>query len=175
MRTNDLWDVDVPYERQDGAAVPSSLEELLPSAAGHALSSRLGAARLANRAWREANGDRERAHTTGVALVAPRGNATDPRMVVYVDSNVLLSDFRTNTDLYLARLARWGIALSGLEFRLSRDSSLHYHHSAPPTALPPLAPDRAADLDKLVAKLPDGLRSHVRAAAESSLRRSQAK
>ena len=170
-----VWDEDVPYERLEAMEGASSVGEAMGAALdamGAGTRERIEASRQAARAWAEANGDRERAHTTGVALAEPRRGASDPRLLVYVDSSVLLSDFRTNCNLYLGRLAMWGLALSGIDFRLSRDPERRWHaeHQTAPDA-PPLSADDAAELDSLVEHLPEGLREKVRSAAEASLRR----
>lgn len=97
-----------------------SIDDLLKQVVGKDLRRGIGGTSRAAIAWNEANGDRERAHTRGVTLVAAKKPGADPRMIVYVDSNVLLSDFRANTELYLGRLSMWGLKVSSLEFRLSR-------------------------------------------------------
>lgn len=97
-----------------------SIDDLLKQVVGKDLRRGIGGTSRAAIAWNEANGDRERAHTRGVTLVTARKPGADPRMIVYVDSNVLLSDFRANTELYLGRLSMWGLQVSSLEFRLSR-------------------------------------------------------
>lgn len=123
------------------------------------------------RAWRACNGDKERAHTTGVYLAPSKSGVPEPHLVVYVDSNVLLSDFRTNADIYLGRLANGGFAVSGIEFRLSRDTNRHYSSAAPKQSLPELSQEEEQQLDLMVTDLPDGLRDKARSAAELSWRR----
>ena len=103
-----------------GSDAPESVGALMHTVVDQQMSAKMSANQRAAAAWYRANGDRERAHTRGVTLVAARKPGADPRMIVYVDSNVLLSDFRANTELYLGRLSMWGLQVSSLEFRLSR-------------------------------------------------------
>lgn len=98
----------------------TEVSHLLEQVLGTSVFSRANQLKRATQAWNEANGDRERAHTKAVFLAPPRAHGCTPRLVVYVDSNVLLADFKTNTELYLARLANWGFEVSHIDFRLSR-------------------------------------------------------
>ncbi len=77
-------------------------------------------------AWRAACGKRERDHTVAVYLAEP----DDPRnarriryLTVYVDSSALLQDFSTNSELYVIKLARQGLEVADVQFRLSRRAS----------------------------------------------------
>lgn len=79
-----------------------------------------GAGRSAARAWYEANGDIERAHTTGTFVRDPRRGETGPVLVVYVDSKARVTDFSANSEVYLARLANAGCPFCKVEFRLSK-------------------------------------------------------
>lgn len=106
---------------EDPAYQPRDVASLLTQVLGSDVYVRARQLKRAAQAWHEANGDQERSHTKAVFLAPPRGSATTPRLVVYVDSNVLLADFRTNADLYLGRLSNWGFSISGIDFRLSRN------------------------------------------------------
>ena len=84
----------------------------------------LGEAQRAARAWYAANGDRERAHTTGVWLRKPPRAGADPVMVVRVDSGLLASELGTNKDLYLSAPRLMGVeslADSGVNLRIAVD------------------------------------------------------
>lgn len=157
----------------------TSVRDLLAQVMGQSIRQGLSANQRAALAWNECNGDRERAHTRGVVLVDPKKGSSSPRMIVYVDSNVLLADFRTNVELYLGRLAIWGLQVSSLEFRLSRDAGKPAVARPParPAAeeekpLPPLTPDQQRKIDELTAALPEDNRAAAARAMTASLRRS---
>lgn len=174
-------DVDPEFSRSaDPSAAPTPMADLLSAVVPQGARGTLGAAWQAQQAWREANGDRERAHTCGVFLAPARVRGAAPRLVVYLDSNVLLTDFRTNAELYLGRLAAWGLQVSGIDFRLSRDAGKRRRPTdekdlkppAPP--LPPLDERDGKEIDEMVAGLPEGLREKARDAARLSYRRNAA-
>ena len=79
-----------------------------------------GAGHDVTRAWYAANGDIERAHTTGTFVREPRRGEAGPVLVVYVDSKARVTDFSANSEVYLARLANAGHPFCKVEFRLSR-------------------------------------------------------
>ena len=79
-----------------------------------------GAGHDVTRAWYAANGDIERAHTTGTFVRGPRRGAAGPVLVVYVDTKARVTDFSANSEVYLARLANAGHPFCKVEFRLSR-------------------------------------------------------
>jgi hypothetical protein len=117
------WEQDPEYSAYfDEARYPRSLAELLGSVLGPS-QARIRDIQRAWQVWNHVNGDKERLHTTGVTLSTSHADTRAPRLIVYVDSNVLLSDFRTNTDLYLGRLANQHFMVSGIDFRLSRNES----------------------------------------------------
>lgn len=96
--------------------------EVLDEVVSGGLSRGMSAAQRAAVAWAACNGDRERAHTTRVFLRAPRVEGADPVIWVYVDSHAFLTDLTANRDIYLARLANWGFAVSGIEFAVDREA-----------------------------------------------------
>lgn len=157
----------------------TSVRDLMAQVMGQSIRKGLSANQRAALAWNECNGDRERAHTRGVVLVDPKKGSSSPRMIVYVDSNVLLADFRTNAELYLGRLAMWGLQVSALEFRLSRDAGrpAPAPRQTPPAAadegpLPPLTPVQKRRIADLTASLPEETRGAAAHAMSVSLRRS---
>ena len=79
-----------------------------------------GAGHDVTRAWYAANGDIERAHTTGTFVREPRRGEVGPVLVVYVDTKARVTDFSANSEVYLARLANAGHPFCKVEFRLSR-------------------------------------------------------
>lgn len=165
---------------RDGA---ESVGPLLRRALGEGTGRALSANQRALSVWLSANGDVERAHTTGVYLRKPRGGVGTPILGVYVDSSVRLADFSANREVYLVRLAAAGLAVSGLEFRLSRTRVAGERRTEGETGtlrredpdrsldLPPLTPEEQARVAEETAGLPDGLRQQVARAMELSLRR----
>ena len=127
-------------------------------------------------AWRRANGDRERAHTTGVFLKRPRVRGAAPILAVYVDSHAMVTDFGVNKDIYLARLANVGFAVSGIEFlpsregRRTRQQQGQAPQTAPTDVLPALDAREAAEAERLVADLPEALRPSALKAVTNSMR-----
>lgn len=165
---------------EDPAYQPRDVASLLTQVLGSDVYVRARQLKRAAQAWHEANGDQERSHTKAVFLAPPRGSATTPRLVVYVDSNVLLADFRTNADLYLGRLANWGFSISGIDFRLSRRMGNKDHVEQSTDGLTQMQPQQprkksmpedviqaASDeerryADKLTSEIPQELREKVR-------------
>lgn len=153
----------------------------------------LSAAAKAARAWYAANGDRERAHTTGVWLRKPGATGADPVLVVELDSNLLAYELGTNKELYLSRMAYRGIAISDIRFRVGKTPAgregKHPRQApgAPGASLseqrrgtsscpePPRLTDAETRRVELATRdLPDGLRQSVSRAMCASLRRSKA-
>lgn len=146
----------------------------------------LSQASMAAKAWYAANGDRERAHTTGVWLRKSGCAGVDPVMVVALDSNLLAMELGTNKELYLSRLAFRGVAVSDIKFTVGRGRtkdatpqgivSKKRSSSAATTEvqpLPTLSPAEEERVDRATADLPDGLRQSVSRAMCASIRRSK--
>ena len=116
----EVFDPNAP--RRDGrAAQPKKLSDLLGQTS-NGLITRAGSSVASLAAWHAAVGARERDHTRAVYLAEP----DDPKnrsgvrtLVVYVDSNSVLQDFRTNAELYQLKLAHYGLTVDRLDFRLS--------------------------------------------------------
>lgn len=141
-------------------------------------SRRLSETSVAARAWYAANGDRERAHTTGVWLRASGKRGVDPVLVVGVDSSLLALELGTNRDLYLSRLCWSGMAVSDIRFTVSRRSEASElrrkaakEEKAP---LPELLPSERKMVEAQTKDLPEGLRQSVSRAMCASLRRNRA-
>ena len=105
------------YESMHSEAMPEPdraerVGALLDRVMGSGLSDSLTDNQRAAIAWHAANGDRERAHTTRVFLKKSRLDGADPIICVYVDNHSFLTDLTANRDIYLARLANWGLRVS---------------------------------------------------------------
>lgn len=161
-------------ERMGSGEGPSRAGELVAGLLGGALGRGLGDAQRAARAWYAANGDRERAHTTGVYLRKAGRAGQDPVLVVVVDSGLLAADLGTNKDIYLQRIAMRGVAVSDIRFRVG------------PPAVRPTTPARKAEapcpprdlssaeeerVDRACADLPDGLREAAARAMRATMAR----
>ena len=154
-------------------------------AVGALLQGRLGkglsAASAAAKAWYAANGDRERKHTTGVWLRKSGRTGCDPVLVVALDSNLLAMELGTNKDLYLARLAYHGLAVSDIRFTVRRDPATDRRRSGAlkqsprPTPLPELTAAEVKRVERACEDLPDGLRQSACRAMCASLRRNKAR
>ena len=99
-----------------------------------------------------------------------------PILGVYVDSHVMATDFGVNKDIYLARLANIGFAVSGIEFIVSREGyragkAREVAKESAPEALPELSPQEAVEVESLTAQLPDTIRENASKAIAMSLRR----
>ena len=136
----------------------------------------LGEAQRAARAWYAANGDRERAHTTGVWLRKPPRAGADPVMVVRVDSGLLASELGTNKDLYLSRLSFHGVRVSDIRFDVGQMPAAASRpprpRQVPEKAAHPqreLSPGERERVERACAQLPDGLRQSVSRAMCASL------
>lgn len=141
-------------------------------------SKRLSETSVAARAWYAANGDRERAHTTGVWLRASGKRGVDPVLVVGVDSSLLALELGTNRDLYLSRLSWSGIAISDIRFTVSKRSEAseiaRKAAKDKKPSLPELLPSEREMVESQTRDLPEGLRQSVSRAMCASLRRNRA-
>ena len=141
----------------------------------------LSAAQRAARAWYAVNGDRERAHTTGVWLRKSGVAAADPVMVVSVDSGLLAADLGTNKDLYLSRLAHRGVRVSDIRFQVGRrvteEGGRRPNKDARNAAqeLPPLGVREREEVERAVAHLPEEVRKSASRAMCASLRQEKAR
>ena len=133
-----------------------------------------GAGHDVTRAWYAANGDIERAHTTGVHVGEPRRGERDPELTVYVDSAAYLTDFMANREVYLARLETAGLRFSRISFRRSRSrgtaSQVRAARKADAAPLPELTDAERAEIAQLCASLPESLRDSVSRAMSASKR-----
>ncbi|MGI6754477.1 MAG: hypothetical protein ACOX4F_00380 [Atopobiaceae bacterium] len=132
----------------------------------------LSDAQKAARAWYACNGKIEHEHTTGVYLRPAKKQGAAPILGVYVDSHGRLTDFSTNKEIYLARLANFGYAVSGIEFRLSKDRYIKkkrvVQDSPKQTELPTLSHEEEATVQKLASLVPEKLRASVSRAVRFS-------
>ncbi len=141
----------------------------------------LSAAQRAARAWYAVNGDRERAHTTGVWLRKSGTASADPVMVVSVDSGLLAADLGTNKDLYLSRLANRGVRVSDIRFQVGRRvTETNSHRSGRGSCeakgeLPQLSDSEREEIERSVAHLPEELRESASRAMCASLRQEKAR
>ncbi len=146
-----------------------------------ALGKGLSAASAAAKAWYAANGDRERTHTTGVWLRKSGRTGTDPVLVVALDTNLLAMELGTNKDLYLARLAYHGLAVSDIRFTVRRDPAKEARRarkqdsSRDAATLPELTASEVERVERACEDLPDGLRQSACRAMCASLRRNKAR
>ena len=130
-------------------------------------------------AWFFANGDRERAHTTGVWTRAGAFEGADPVLCVAIDSGLLAQELSCNKDIYLARLAYAGVAVSDIRFsvcerpreEVKRDLKKRKEEPKP---LPPLSKSEQRQVEEATKNLPDGLRQSASQAMCASLRRNKA-
>lgn len=159
-----------------GSAAPESVGSLMHTVVDGHMASKMTANQRAAAAWYRANGDRERAHTTGVFLKRPRVAGAAPVLGVYVDSHAMATDFGVNKDLYLARLANIGCEVSGIEFlptRRPRQAKETAPTPAQPIAepLPELSTQEQLAVQLLVADLPADLQQAASKAISLSKRR----
>ena len=159
-----------------GGDDPTKIDALIGSLVDDHMVARMSANQRGAAAWFRANGDRERAHTTGVFLKRPRVRGAAPILAVYVDSHAMVTDFGVNKDIYLARLANVGFAVSGIEFlpsregRRTRQQQGQAPQMAPTDVLPALDAREAAEAERLVADLPEALRPSALKAVTNSMR-----
>ena len=149
--------------------------DLVSALFGPQTRARLSGAQAAARAWYACNGDRERAHTTGVWLRKSGREGVDPVMSVRLDSNLLAQELGTNKDLYLARLAHAGIRVSDIRFLAGRGTAPKGRDSAKKQPqrkpLAPLDEAERARVEAATAHLPERLQQSVARAMEASMRR----
>ena len=172
-------------ERGGVASAADALSALFGGPLGEGLTE---GARVA-RAWYAANGDRERRHTTGVWLRKSGKANVDPVLVVALDSNLLAAELGTNKELYLARLAFRGVAVSDIRFTVGKAQRSPQGRTSSPAPrelvgakgargaqaeLPRLSEAERASVDEATEGLPDGLRQSVSRAVCASLRRYKA-
>ena len=159
-----------------GDEAPQGMGELMREVVDGRMSRGMSDAQRAAAAWHRCNGDRERSHTTGVFLKRPRVPGAAPILGVYVDSHAMATDFGVNKDIYLARLANVGLAVSGIEFVVSRKgyrAAQARRQEAPVEGrpLPELTADERAEVERLVSELPESLRTAASRAISLSKRR----
>ncbi len=161
--------------REASGSGPRRAGDVISSLFGAAAAGKLSSAQRAARGWFSANGDRERAHTTGVWLRKPGRAGKDPVMVVRLDSNLLAQELATNKELYLARLAHAGVAVSDLRFEVGRARGPEVAREKKPKKEKPPLPDlRPADLariERACADLPEGLKESVSRAMRATMAR----
>lgn len=158
---------------------PSRAGDLVGALFGPVGASRLSAAQQAARAWFSANGDRERAHTTGVWLRKSGRTGVDPVLVVRLDSSLLAQELGTNKDLYLTRLAHAGVSVSDIRFDVGAPRGLASRRGsgtasqAPGKSSPPpprsLTAEEECRLEQATAGLPNGLRQSVERAMRATM------
>lgn len=164
------------WQREFGAPKPADVGSLLRDVVDGHMARSMSDNQRAAAAWYRANGDRERAHTTGVFLRKPRVAGAAPILGVYVDSHAMATDFGVNKDIYLARLANVGFAVSGIDFlpsrtpRRPREPQGEVQQVSGAMPLPELTPSERAEVERLVEELPETLR---RRAAEAVIRSKQ--
>mgnify|MGYP002624396941 CR=1 FL=1 len=159
---------------------PSRAGDLVGALFGPVGASRLSAAQQAARAWFSANGDRERAHTTGVWLRKSGRAGVDPVLVVRLDSSLLAQELGTNKDLYLTRLAHAGVSVSDIRFDVGAPrpgggrGALATAQKERAAQTPPprtLSADEQRSVERATAGLPDGLRQSAARAMRATLAR----
>lgn len=168
--------------KRDGSQSPERAGDLVRALFGGAAQARLSSAQVAARAWYAANGDRERAHTTGVWLRKSGRAGLEPVMVVRLDSNLLAQELGTNKELYLVRLAHAGVRVSDIRFTAGQPSRAPNAptksasaQGKPVAPLPPLSADDRRKVRDATCHLPDKLQKSVARAMEATLRRSTTK
>ena len=116
--------------------------------------------------WHATNGDFERKHTCGLFLRDPQGKEKYPTLVVYIDSNVLLQDFRTNKHIYLSRLASQDLLLHDIQFLLSKEDRRGRQkkeklEEKTKKQLPELTNLEMAEIQDEVSRVDEGMREKV--------------
>lgn len=160
-----------------GSGRPQRVDSLINEVVDGQMATRMSDTQRAAAAWFRANGDRERAHTTGVFLRAARVKGMAPVMGVYVDSHAMATDFGVNKDIYLSRLANIGFEVSGIEFLPSRDGRRRMAASGATQVrkasepLPDLSEEELAKVHSLVQELPESLKEKASKAITLSIQR----
>jgi len=170
-------------ETRDRGGEPARAGDAVSMLLGGPLGKGLTAASRAARAWYAANGDRERAHTTGVWLQKSGRAGIDPVLVVALDSHLLASELGTNKELYLSRLAFRGIAISDIRFTVrpatgdKKGAGTYGAGGKKGTnadlQLPELTPAELERVERATAGLPQGLKQSASRAMCASLRRTK--
>ena len=164
---------------RDRGGDPRTAGDVVADLLGGPLGNGLTKSQRVARAWYAVNGDRERAHTTGVWLKEPTRPGADPTLVVRVDSGLLASELATNKDLYLSRLAFRGVRVSNVRFTVGGDPLPHIRKAkgeakggegASPMRVD-LTHEERARVDRATSGLPEGLRQSVSRAMCASLAR----
>ena len=163
------------WEQEFGSDSPERVDALLATLVEGRMARAMSATQRAQMAWYKANGDRERAHTRGVFLKRPRVAGAAPILGVYVDTHAMATDFGVNKDIYLARLANVGFAVSGIDFLVSRNPGKvpERRPSAKPIPAPEppeLTDQERSEVDALVEGLPADLRAVAARAIEATKR-----
>ena len=164
---------------RDRGGDPRTAGDVVADLLGGPLGNGLTKSQRVARAWYAVNGDRERAHTTGVWLKEPTRPGADPTLVVRVDSGLLASELATNKDLYLSRLAFRGVRVSNVRFTVGGDPLPQVRKAKGEAkggegALPmrvDLTHEERARVDRATSGLPEGLRQSVSRAMCASLAR----
>lgn len=160
-----------------GGDDPARVGELVSGLVDGHMSRKMSANQRAAAAWFKANGDREREHTMGVFLKKAKVAGAAPVLGVYVDSHIMATDFGVNKDIYLARLANIGFAVSGIDFIPSREgyktrrTRARKATQAGPQMLPDLSGEELREVDQLVSQLPE----HLQASASKAMKLSKQK
>lgn len=154
----------------------SSIQELMEGFVSVELKEKLDENQKAAFIWNAANGDIERAHTTGVYLKAGRAGKA-PVLGVYLDSAPRVVDFSANKEIYLARLENQGLIFSDIDFKLTRypkkdaDVAGGSERTAPAPELPELDEAELRYVEELVEEVPESLRPTVYETVSLMLRR----
>ena len=156
-----------------------TLQELVDMVVSERMSGTLSAGSRATAVWLAANGDIERAHTTGVYLRDARVAGQPPVMGVYLDNRMRVVDFSANKDLYIARVINQGLQISDIEFKLDRkgrsplgvSSKKAQTDTVTDTTLPELTPEELARVQELTQNLPETIREVAQKAVILSFRR----
>ena len=150
---------------------------LMQGLLSHDMWSKMGEAQRASWAWNIANGEVERAHTTGV-YVRHAANATHDRILgVYVDTHARLSDFNANREVYRIRLHEAGFDVANIEFRLNRRPLRPRSHRGDDAGQPPasrrerLSSEEEERVEREVSVLSPKLRDAARRAMTAHLQR----
>ena len=170
---------------RDRGGDPRTAGDVVADLLGGPLGNGLTKSQRVARAWYAVNGDRERAHTTGVWLKEPTRPGADPTLVVRVDSGLLASELATNKDLYLSRLAFRGVSVSDIRFVVrprAAEAGMAAASAAAKrkaevsreTPLPDLTARERSNVEAVCADLPEGLRQSVSRAMCATLRKRKA-
>lgn len=107
----------------------SSLKDIMSSSENvfsHDGAQQLTSSKRVYMLWYKVNGNFERKHTCGLFLKEPSGKEQYPTLIVYIDKNVVMQDFRTNKGIYLIRLKAQGLILRDIQFVLTKNPRPKY-------------------------------------------------